>query len=150
MRLWSKSATAFALSWLLLHPTSAASSSLQQNVAKAHSDAPTVNQPLRRDTTTSLVKVLSDHPGRATALTAKQKAEIRGIMVKSKAKGNQNFICTGLSLAGQRESMYRVVRLRAKLVCDYAKSVDPSVKITVQDKLTTARKFNGRVLVVSK
>lgn len=96
----------------------------------------------------SFIKVLSDHPGSATALTLKQKTEIKEIL--SKASGNQNFICTAASLTGQRESMYRVVLLRAQLVCDYAKTINPALKTTVQERTTSARKFNGRVVVVSK
>jgi hypothetical protein len=96
----------------------------------------------------SVVRVLSDHPGSATALTLKQKSEIKQILTE--ASGNQNFICTAASLTGQRESMYRVVLLRAQLVCDYAKALNPALKTTVQERTTSARKFNGRVVVVSK
>jgi hypothetical protein len=96
----------------------------------------------------NVVRVLSDHPGAATALTAKQKSEIRAVLARG--EGNQSFVCTGASLAGQRESMYRVVRLRAQLVCDFAKSVDPSLNTSVQERITKARQFNGRVVVVSK
>jgi hypothetical protein len=130
MKLWLKSATGLALLGLLIHPASASASTLYQN------PSPT------------LVKVLSDHPGAATALTSKQKSEIREILARG--KGNKNFVCTGISLPGQRESMYRVVLLRAQLVCKYAKSIDRSLKTTVKEKLITARKFNGRVQVVSK
>jgi hypothetical protein len=129
MKLWSKSATALLLVGFLIHPTSAGASILQQ------------------DSSTRLVEVLSDHPGAATALTSKQKSEIRKFLAKG--KGNQNIICTGTSLAGQRKSMYRVVLLRAQLVCDYAKSIDPSIKTTVKEKVIKARKLNGRVEVVS-
>jgi hypothetical protein len=147
MKFWSKSATAFVLSWVLLHPTSAGASSLNQNSLKAKSEVLIIHKVQTNNATNRIVKVLSDHPGRATALTAKQKSEIKKILVK--AKGNKNFVCTGVSLAGQRESMYRVVRLRAKLVCDYAKSIDPAIKTTVKEKTTKARKLNGRVEVVS-
>jgi len=129
MKLWSKSATALLLVGFLIHPTSAGASILQQ------------------DSSTRLVEVLSDHPGAATALTSKQKSEIRKFLAKG--KGNQNIICTGTSLAGQRKSMYRVVLLRAQLVCDYAKSIDPSIKTTVKEKVIKARKLNGRVEVIS-
>lgn len=129
MKLWAKSATVLALLGLLIHSTSAGANNLQQNAS------------------TSIVKVLSDHPGPATALTLKQKSEIRQILAKG--KGNRNFVCTGISLSGQRESMYRVVLLRAQLVCEYAKFVDPSIKITVKEKVTTATKLNGRVEVLS-
>ncbi|MEY3331430.1 MAG: hypothetical protein RL202_696, partial [Actinomycetota bacterium] len=103
---------------------------------------------LYQNASTRLVQVLSDHPGPATALTSKQKSEIKAILAKG--KGNQKFTCTGLSLAGQSESMYRVVRLRAQLVCEFAKTVDSSVKITVRERVIKAEKLNGRVEVVSK
>jgi hypothetical protein len=129
MKVWSKSATVLIFLGLLIHPTSSGANNLNQISSK------------------NLVKVLSDHPGAATALTSKQKSEIKEFLAKG--KGNQNIICTGTSLAGQRESMYRVVLLRAKLVCEYAKSVDPSIKTSVREKLITSRKLNGRVEVVS-
>jgi hypothetical protein len=96
----------------------------------------------------SQVRTLSDHPGRATALTAKQKAEIRAVLAKG--KGNTKFICTGIRLEGQSVSMNRAVRLRAKLACEYAKSLDPKLSTFYQSKVTKARSFQGRVLVVSK
>jgi hypothetical protein len=94
------------------------------------------------------MRTLSDHPGRATMLTAKQKAEIRAVLAKG--KGNTKFICTGIRLEGQSLSMNRAVRLRAKLACDYAKSLDPKLSTFYQSKVTKARSYNGRVLVVSK
>lgn len=147
MRLWSKSATVLALSGLLIYPTSAGANNLYQNAPKAQSEVLTILQAQGNDSTTSIVKVLSDHPGAATALTPKQKSEIREILAKG--RGNQNFLCTGITLAGQRESMYRVVRLRAQLVCNYAKSLDPSIKTDVNERVIKARKLNGRVEVVS-
>jgi hypothetical protein len=147
MKFWSKSTTALALAGLLIYPTPASASNLHQNSPKANSEVLAIHKVKANDSATSIVKVLSDHPGRATALTAKQKSEIKKILAK--AKGNQNFVCTGLSLAGQRESMYRAVRLRAKLVCDYAKSIDPAIKTTVKEKTIKARKLNGRVEVAS-
>jgi hypothetical protein len=125
-----KSVLVLLLSGLLVSSTSAVAINLNQNAS------------------TSLIKVLSDHPGAATALTSKQKSEIRAILAKG--KGNRNFICTGISLAGQRESMYRVVLLRAQLVCEYAKSINPSLNTTVKEKIITARKLNGRVEVISR
>lgn len=148
MKIWSKSATALALFGLIIHPTIAISSNSHQNAPGAQSEVLTIIQAQKNASTTSVVKVLSDHPGRATALTPRQKSEIRDILAKG--QGNRNIVCTGISLAGQRQSMYRVVRLRAKLVCEYAKSVDASVKTVVKEKVTTARKLNGRVVVVSK
>lgn len=147
MKFWSKSTTALALAGILIYPTPAGASNLYQKSPNAQSEALAVVKAQTNDSTTTIVKVLSDHPGRATALTAKQKSEIKNILAK--ANGNKNFVCTGVSLARQRESMYRVVRLRAKLVCDYAKSIDPDIQTTVKEKTTRARNLNGRVEVVS-
>jgi hypothetical protein len=96
----------------------------------------------------SHVKVLSDHPGAATALTPRQKAEIEELV--SKSSGSQIFVCTGISLTGQRESMYRVVLRRAELVCDYVKTLNPALNTIVQQSPTPARNFNGRVVVVGR
>jgi hypothetical protein len=130
MKAWSKVSIVLALFGAIIYPASAGANDLYQNAS------------------TRLVQVLSDHPGPATALTSKQKSEIKAILAKG--KGNQKFTCTGLSLAGQSESMYRVVRLRAQLVCEFAKTVDSSVKITVRERVIKAEKLNGRVEVVSK
>jgi hypothetical protein len=99
------------------------------------------------DSSKRIQKLLSDHPGSATALTAKQKAEIKAFV--KKAKGKETFVCTGLSLTGQRESMYRVVRLRAELVCQYAKSLDSELATTIKEKFSKKNYENGRVLVSS-
>jgi hypothetical protein len=96
----------------------------------------------------SHVKVLSDHPGAATALTPRQKSEIEELV--SKSSGSQIFVCTGISLTGQRESMYRVVLRRAELVCDYVKTLKPALSTIVQQSPTPARNFNGRVVVVGR
>lgn len=96
----------------------------------------------------SQIKTLSDYPGRATAITAKQKSEIRSVLAKS--SGNSKFICTGIRLEGQSQAMNLVVRKRAKLACDYAKSIRPDLSYWYQTKTTKARSYNGRVLVVSK
>jgi hypothetical protein len=147
MILRSKSAATLALLGLLIYPTSATATNLREYASAAQSDVHTNFQVQKSDPTISIVKVLSDHPGSATALTPKQKSEIRNILAK--VKGNKNFRCTGLSLAGQRESMYRVVTLRAQLVCKYAKSVDPAIKTTVKERVITSRKLNGRVEVAT-
>lgn len=94
------------------------------------------------------VKLLSDHPGSATALTGKQKSEIKSFVKQS--KGRKNLVCTGLSLTGQRKSMYRVVRLRAELVCEFALSLDSSFTTTIEEKTTKTNNRNGRVLIASR
>jgi len=99
------------------------------------------------DAPRQIQRLLSDHPGSATALTNTQKAEIRTFV--RRANGKDSMVCTGLSLTGQRQSMYRVVRLRAELVCDYAKSIDSSLTTTIRERTTRERNKNGRVVVAS-
>ena len=95
-----------------------------------------------------LVKSLTDYPGRTRSVTETQKAEIRAVL--EKLDRHTKFICTGARLAGQSERMNLAVRMRAKLVCEYAKSLRPDLSYWYQTKLTEKRSFNGRVIVVSK
>lgn len=95
-----------------------------------------------------VVKSLTDYPGRTRSVTETQKAEIRAVL--EQLDGHTKFICTGASLPGQSEGMNRAVRMRAKLVCEYAKSIRPDLSYWYQTKLTEKRNFNGRVIVVSK
>ena len=95
-----------------------------------------------------IVRSLTDYPGRVTAVTEVQKAEIRKVLTE--LDGNTKFICTGARLEGQPLRMNRAIRLRAKLVCEYAKSLRPDLSYWYQTKVTEHRSFNGRVIVVSK
>jgi hypothetical protein len=106
------------------------------------------NRDSRSKSAPVVVRSLTDHPGRARAVTEVQKAEIRKVL--EELDGNTKFICTGARLAGQPAGMNQVVRLRAKLVCDYAKSLRPDLSYWYQTKVTQHSKFNGRVIVVSK
>lgn len=95
-----------------------------------------------------VVKSLTDYPGRTRSVTETQKAEIRAVL--EQLDGHTKFICTGARLAGQSEGMNLAVRMRARLVCEYAKSIRPDLSYWHQTKLTDKRNFNGRVIVVSK
>ena len=95
-----------------------------------------------------VVKSLTDYPGRTRSVTETQKAEIRAVL--EQLDGHTKFICTGARLAGQSEGMNLAVRMRARLVCEYAKSIRPDLSYWYQTKLTDKRNFNGRVIVVSK
>lgn len=148
MRHKAKSVLALALLGLILNPITATANELRIHTPIIHIEVQTFRESKDSTKAKSYVKVLSDHPGSATALTYRQKSEIKEILAKGKR--NKSFICTGASLAGQRESMYRVVLLRAELVCEYAKSLSPSTKTIVQQKITSAQQFNGRVVVASK
>jgi hypothetical protein len=57
---------------------------------------------------------------------------------------------TGARVADNPYRMNVAVRMRAKLVCEYAKSLRPDLSYWYQTKVTQHENFNGRVIVVSK
>ncbi len=93
-------------------------------------------------------RTLTNFTANSTRLTNQQRAEIRAVMARS--AGNGKFICTGIRFINQPVSENIRVRARAKAACDYAKSLNPKLSYWFQTKTTTARNFNGRVIVVSK
>jgi hypothetical protein len=95
-----------------------------------------------------VVKSLTDYPGRVRTVTETQKAEIRAVM--ERLDGNTKFICTGARVVDNPYRMNIAVRMRAKLVCEYAKSLRPDLRYWYQTKVTKHENFNGRVIVVSK
>jgi len=95
-----------------------------------------------------IVKSLTDYPGRVREVTETQKAEIRAVL--ERLDGNTKFICTGARVADNPYRMNLAVRMRAKLVCEYAKSLRPDLSYWYQTKVTKHQGFNGRVIVVSK
>ena len=95
-----------------------------------------------------VVKSLTDYPGRVRTVTETQKAEIRAVL--ERLDGNTKFICTGARVADNPYGMNIAVRMRAKLVCEYAKSIRPDLSYWYQTKVTKHQSFNGRVIVVSK
>ncbi len=91
-------------------------------------------------------RTISDHVGRATALDERQKREIRAFV-----NGNPNIaslICTGTGFANQTESMYRAVEKRAVNACNYAKLLKPELITSEGFKISRARNYNGRVILV--
>jgi len=95
-----------------------------------------------------IVKSLTDYPGRVREVTETQKAEIKAVL--ERLDGNTKFICTGARVADNPYRMNLAVRMRAKLVCEYAKSLRPDLSYWYQTKVTKHQSFNGRVIVVSK
>ena len=95
-----------------------------------------------------IVKSLTDYPGRAREVTETQKAEIRAVL--ERLDGNTKFMCTGARVADNPYRMNLAVRMRAKLVCEYAKSLSPDLSYWYKTKVTKHQSFNGRVIVVSK
>jgi len=121
---------------LVAVPASAVSSEIMTT-----QDSPSVSAPV-------IVKSLTDYPGRTREVTETQKAEIRAVL--ERLDGNTKFICTGARVADNPYRMNVAVRMRAKLVCEYAKSLRPDLSYWYQTKVTKHDNFNGRVIVVSK
>lgn len=121
---------------LLVVPSSAFSSGSESPETTAVRSAPVI------------VKSLTDYPGRTREVTETQKAEIRAVL--ERLDGNTKFICTGARVVNNPYRMNVAVRMRAKLVCDYAKSLRPDLSYWYQTKVTKHQSFNGRVIVVSK
>jgi hypothetical protein len=132
-----------ALSVLVATPSAlAADPSLSQK------DQNILQTSIRAEKATPQFKILTDYPGRARLVTDQQKAEIQAVLAKSDA--NTKFICTGIRLEGNPQAMNLVVRLRAKLVCEYAQSLRPDMSFWYHTIPTQARNFNGRVMVFSR
>jgi len=116
--------------------------------ANPASSTPVVSENNRTQVAPVIVKSLTDYPGRIRTVTETQKAEIREVL--DQLDGNTKFICTGARVQDNPYRMNIAVRMRAKLVCEYAKSIRPDLSYWYQTKLTEHRNFNGRVIVVSK
>lgn len=93
-------------------------------------------------------KILTDYPGRVRQVTPQQKAEIKAFLGAN--QGQTKFICTGIRLDGQAQGMNLAVRLRAKLVCEYAKTLQPDLSFWYQTKITKAARYNGHVMVTGR
>ena len=90
-------------------------------------------------------KTLTNFSGTVRTLSSKQKSEIKAVV--SQSKGNPKFICTGVFVNGKD----KVTALkRARAVCDYAKSLDKDHSYWAQAKLTKAKSYDAKVMVVSK
>jgi hypothetical protein len=93
-------------------------------------------------------KTLSPFQSSSTALTAKQKTEIRDTLNSSPSA--EKFICTGIRFETAPMSENIVVRKRAKAACDYAKTLNPALSTFFQNKPTKARSYAGKVLLTIK
>ena len=93
-------------------------------------------------------RTISDHVGRAIALDERQKREIRSFV--SRNPNMTSLICTGTSFENQTESMYRAVEKRAVNACNYAKLLKPALITSQGFKISEARNYNGRVILVGK
>ena len=132
-----KSVVSIALVAALLAVPASPASSYQANTSNGNQEVAPV-----------VVKSLTDYPGRVRTVTETQQAEIREVL--DQLDGNTKFICTGARVQDNPYRMNIAVRMRAKLVCEYAKSIRPDLSYWYQTKLTEHRNFNGRVIVVSK
>jgi hypothetical protein len=90
-------------------------------------------------------KTLTKFTGTTKSLSAKQKAEIKAIVTK--AKSNPKFICTGTYVSTANKA---TALARAKAACNYAKSLDKNHSYFAQAKQTSAKSYDGKVMLVSK
>ena len=93
-------------------------------------------------------KTLSPFESSSTALTSKQKTQIRDALNSS--PNAEKFICTGIRFESAPMSENIVVRKRAKAACDFAKSLNPELSTFFQNKPTKARSYAGKVLLTIK
>ena len=110
-------------------------------------DAPQ-NSPVAGKSVVLGQRTLATFPGTARALSSTQRNQVASAVASFSGAGK--FICTGIRLNGQPQSVNILVRARAKAACDYAKSLNPDLSTWVQSKPTTARSFAGKVLLTIK
>lgn len=91
---------------------------------------------------------LSDHIGPSTEFTAQQRAEIQKF-IAGNLKASR-LICTGVILPNQTSRMNQIVATRARLSCDLAKELSPSIKTSIRVKNTQRENLNGRVQLLLK
>ncbi len=58
-----------------------------------------------------------------------------------------NFTCSGLRLSKDSSSATSLASKRAKAACDYAKKLNPRMKLVVNTAITTSKTSSGRVLL---
>jgi hypothetical protein len=81
-------------------------------------------------------------------ITRQQKTEIRTLV--GAMSGSENLTCTGFRLASQSQSQNVLVKTRARLACDFAKTLNPALTVSVETKITTSASSNGRVIIASR
>lgn len=93
-------------------------------------------------------RTITDHPGRGIALTDIQKREIREFLGSNPQL--TSLVCTGTVTPNQTQSMHRATKQRAKLACEYAKSLNADLVTAENFKVSKVRSYNGRVILVGK
>lgn len=93
-------------------------------------------------------RTITDHPGRGSALTDIQKREIQEFLKSSPQL--TSLVCTGTVTRNQTQSMHRATKQRAKLACEYAKSLKPELVTSENFKVSKVRSYNGRVILVGR
>lgn len=94
---------------------------------------------------TSSQKTLTSFAGSSSALSAKQRSEIK-VLVDGSPEADA-VVCTGLTLKGASRSVITTARTRAKAACDYAKRLEPALRSTVLTRTTSVRSNAGKVSI---
>lgn len=94
---------------------------------------------------TSSQRILTSFSGSSSALSTKQKSEIKSLVINS--PDSNAAVCNGLTLKGASKTALTAARSRAKAACDYAKRIKPSLRTSVITRTTNVRANAGRVTV---
>jgi hypothetical protein len=82
---------------------------------------------------------------KTNSLTSTQKNQIKSFT--SKSAGNTKFICTG-AYVNPKDKVAAIKR--ARVACDYAKTLNKNFSYWSQAKQTTAKSYDSKVMLVSK
>lgn len=93
-------------------------------------------------------KTLTSFAGTSTALSSKQKSEIKALLSANPLASS--VVCTGLITKGSSQTVVNRVKNRANASCNYAKSLDSALSISTTTKLTTSKSSAGKVVVSLK
>lgn len=91
---------------------------------------------------------LASYAGKATALTAQQKLQIKRAVDSNPFA--EKFICTGIRFESAPLSENITVRQRSKAACEYARQLNPKLSTWFQNKPTQSRSYAGKVLLTVK
>ena len=94
---------------------------------------------------TSSQKTLTSFTGSSSALSSKQRSEIK-VLVDGSPEADA-VVCTGLTLKGASRSVITTARTRAKASCDYAKRLNPFLNTTTLTRTTQINTSGGRVAI---
>ncbi len=94
---------------------------------------------------TSSQRTLTSFSGSSSALSTKQKSEIKSLVINS--PDSNAVVCTGFRLTSSKKATISLANNRAKAACAYAKRLNPLLETKVLTKVTKVRSSVGKVSV---